>query len=96
MNTKCIAIHEKTPLGATHTRFSYFEDKNPQADELIIVNTKYTPRGGNYIDARCRDLDGMSVYYALEEYYYVDARNVSKKYKMRDLLYDINTGRIMV
>ena len=94
MSTQCIVNTEKTRFGATHTRFSYSDVNKP--GKLVIINTKHSKYGGNYIDARCRCLDNMSVYYALEEYYYVNAKNVTKKYKMRDLLYDINTGRIMV
>lgn len=98
MSPKCVMKTEKTPLGATHIRFVYSDDEIPshKPKKLVIVNTKHSQYGGNYIDARCRYLDNMSVYYALEEYYYVNAKNVTKKYKMRDLLYDINTGRIMV
>jgi len=94
MSSQCVVKTEKTAFGATHKRFTYLEDNKPR--KLVIVNTKHTQYGGNYIDARCRYLDNMSVYYALEKYYYVNAKNVTKKYKMKDLLYDINTGRIMV
>lgn len=89
---------QTTTNGATHTRFIYKdpEDKSQNYNSMIVVCVCYRPHGGNYIDARCRQIDGKSVYDILNHYYYKDSKGNLKKYKMRDLMYDIKTSRLLV
>ena len=65
-------IH-KQPKSATHTRFIY-EDESQHHESIIVVCVCHRPHGGNYIDARCREIDGKSVHDILNHYYYKDSR----------------------
>lgn len=89
---------QTTTNGATHTRFIYqdTEDDGQYNHPIIAVCICDQPYGGNYIDARCRQIDGKSVQDILNHYYYKDSKGVMKKYKMKDLMYDIKTSRILV
>ena len=86
---------QTTKNGATHTRFIY-EDESQHHESIIVVCVCHRPHGGNYIDARCREIDGKSVHDILNHYYYKDSKGNMKKYKMRDLMYDIKTSRLLV
>ena len=86
-----IVTNDINQNGAKHTRFIYLDDS-----KKIIINTKKIKYNENYIDKRCKELDGKNLYYALNKYYYYDSKNIKKKYKIKDLLYDINTRRIQV
>ena len=89
---------QTTANGATHTRLLYQEpqDENQHTTSMIVVSICHPPYGGNYIDARCKQIDGKSVYDIVNHYYYTDSKGNMKKYKMRDLLYDIKTSRILI
>lgn len=89
---------QTTANGATHTRFLYQDtgDESHHNMSMIVVCICHPPHGGNYIDARCRQIDGKSVHDILNHYYYKDSKGNMKKYKMRDLMYDIKTSRLLV
>ena len=100
MYSDYIVTQNITENGAKHSKFTYLKDikkKVPKTFEQVIINSnKKSHNYSNYIDKRCINLQGKSVYYAVNEYYYINSKNIKKKYKIRDLIYDIKIGRITV
>lgn len=83
------AIKSKTSTGATHTKFIYPEQK-------LRCTFKTCYEDGEYIDMRALFLDGSTVEQALDLFTYVDSKNKVKKYRIRDLKYDLKIGRLEV
>ena len=83
------AIKSKTSTGATHTKFIYPEQK-------LRCTFKTCFEDGEYIDMRALFLDGSTVEQALDLFTYVDSKNKVKKYRIRDLKYDLKIGRLEV
>ena len=82
-------IKTQTSTGATHTKFIYPE-------QTLRCTSKTCYEDGEYIDMRVLFLDGSTVEQALDLFTYVDAKNKVKKYRLRDLKYDLKIGRLEV
>jgi hypothetical protein len=84
-----ICIKSNNSSGSVHTRFI-------SSDDIIECTFKTCHDIPNYIDNRTRFLHGISVQQAFTYFAFVDDDQKIRKYKLADLKYDLNLGRIRI
>ena len=84
-----IRVKTTNKFGAIHTRYISCED-------IIECTFKACHDIPNYIDNRTRFLHGITVHQAFTYFAFVDDDRRVRKYKLADLKYDLNLGRIRI